>query len=946
MLRRDFLAGTAATALLCGSAHALTRTQKSILLQSAKKPPIPNYFVSTSGSDSNNGHTPATAWQTVGKVNASTFNPGDTIAFAGGQTFTDAGLVPPSSGSPAGQITFTSYGIGRATINPGSIAVGLKIVNKSYITFDSINLLGTASTHVGLYLSATSGTFQNITLQNFTVSGFGDGFDIGGDAGSAGWSNVLAQNFTISGCSGPAGGSYGSAGSGVTVHSNITLQNGSFTTCLNGGWSMGNVNGGLIQNCVCFTCGASSTIGPAGLWCYESNSVVIRFCEAYNQLSANTVDGDGFDIDGGCTNCIVEYCYSHGNAGAAYALFNYGTLTWNNNTVRYCIGENSGRAGTFYGELTIEARNTVPCTGALVYNNTFYNNLNVSAIFCIPQDTGSTAHTGRVANNIFYSASNTPLIASAVNDSGLLFTGNDYFASGTFGISWNGTSYSSLAAWQTATGQEKIAGASFGFSVDPKLTSPGGGGTVGGYAPPNPTAYKLLAGSPMIGTGLDLNARFGINPGTQDYYGDALASPFAIGSYAGAGTGALQTINWVAEGNSITYGYAGMPAWPYAALSGMPGAPGTTPGVNAPTSATVTGLGAVNLIDGATSGISVITALDNYSTRAGTWYDATKNLNVLSVMLGTNTSGANDSSAMQKYWLLRAYLRAAETTGYQRKIVANMIGRDDDGGTTWTNVLVPLNTLINTYYNSDLRCDALLNFAADARFSPNTAADNTTYYAADKVHPSQTGEAVMGGLAEPTVLSVMQNPGTIVTIPTWSTIQGDNTGMTLSNGNRTVTGNAQILGFPATKGTKVYFEVACDTISGFTAIGIANEAWNVQGFIYNGTNSCAFASNGFWYFNGVNVSASATYGSGDILRICYDPSAELIWGSVIHSGVASTWNANALADPATGVGGNSCPGLGSGYVHPAVNPNGVITSRFSNAQLTGPIPSGYSAYAP
>jgi hypothetical protein len=518
--RRSLLTGSAALAAHAALAgEAFSQGQMPMYLMPA--PATPNYFVNSStGLDTNDGHTAATAWKTVAKVNASTFQPNDVIGFCGGQSFTDATLTVPSSGSALARIGFTSYGVGLATL------AYVQVTDKDYLTFAAINM-------TGFDLSANTGTHGNVTFQNFTASG-GAACGIGGDTGSSGWSNVLIQKLCDLG-SDRRWPRHLWQRLGKQANSNITVSNGTISGCGGSGCYFGNVSVGLCQNVVASGNGAASTSGPVGLWTYESNSVVIRFCESYGTLSANTTDGDGFDIDGGCTNCVIEYCYSHGNVGAGFACFNYGALTWNNNTTRYCISENNGRAGTFYGELTIEHRDTVPCTNALIYNNTSYNSLNISAVVCVP----TTGQTGRMANNILYSAANTELIAAATDSSGLLFTGNNYFASGTFAISWNGTSYSSFASWQTATGQEKISGANVGLNVNPQLYNPGGGAVIGtpGYAPPLPIAYQLISGSPIIGAGLDLNAQFSINTGTQDYYGNAnpRSGVYPIGAYGGPG---------------------------------------------------------------------------------------------------------------------------------------------------------------------------------------------------------------------------------------------------------------------------------------------------------------------------------------------------------------------------------------------------------------------------
>jgi hypothetical protein len=405
----------------------------------------------------------------------------------------------------------------------------LDILDKEYLTIDNINLLP-AGTGSPFYLSANSVTRQNVTIQNFNAS---SGSYIGGDTGTGGWANILIQNFVIAGTANDGIGVYGSGGAGVKVHSNITVQNGSISGSGLSGCYLGNVSGGLISNVVAHGCGAASTVGPVGLWTYESDSVVIKFCESYSNTSGNTTDGDGFDIDGGCTNCVIEYCYSHGNLGAGFQCWNYAGVTWNNNTIRYCISENnsSGASSSFYGEITVGyISGATGCTNALIYNNAIYNSL-AGSRHLVTMQTGALI-TGHFANNILYSASNTGLVYSIANSSSMLFTGNDYFASGTFSISWNGTSYSSFATWQTATGQEKIGGVNVGLNVDPMMVSPGAGGTVGGYNHAQPSAYMLQTGSPMIGAGLDLNAQFSINPGTQDFYGDTSGSPFSVGCYA------------------------------------------------------------------------------------------------------------------------------------------------------------------------------------------------------------------------------------------------------------------------------------------------------------------------------------------------------------------------------------------------------------------------------
>ena len=81
------------------------------------------YYVSSSmGSDGNNGISANTAWQTIGYVNAQTFQPGDTVLFKRGDTWNES-LAPQSSGSLGNPISFDAYGTGAAPNFTGYYAV-------------------------------------------------------------------------------------------------------------------------------------------------------------------------------------------------------------------------------------------------------------------------------------------------------------------------------------------------------------------------------------------------------------------------------------------------------------------------------------------------------------------------------------------------------------------------------------------------------------------------------------------------------------------------------------------------------------------------------------------------------------------------------------------------------------------------------------------------------
>lgn len=435
----------------------------------------------------------------------------------------------------------------------------------------------------------------------------------------------------------------------------------------------------------------------------------------------------------------------------------------------------------------------------------------------------------------------------------------------------------------------------------------------------------------------------------------------------GVSTGNLQ-INWVAEGDSITAGLGGVPAYPFVALASQPGATPSTPGTNTPLSSPVTGVGTVFLNDIATSGISSISIDNLYSTRGGAAYDGTKNLNILSMMIGTNGSGVNDATAGQRYWWTRDYLRKALNTGYNRIIVQSMIALDSSPAQS-TGILAPLGTYLRTYYNSDMQADYLSDVGSNVNFNPATpsVADNLTYYISDMIHPNVFGEATLGGIFAPQLTAALAGPGTKTFAPaTWSPfsnavstggLDGFDGTTSLSNGFRTAsvpTGNTayMIRGFPGTRSTKVYWETT-PTVATTVVSGIGTDSYSYVSHAVPGAdlNSLSYVSDGRILKNGATVVTIPTYATGDTIRHAIDPVNKLYWTARIRSGVSQPWNGNGSADPATGVGGvdisyMTLGGAGDRF-YPAAGfftGTDAVTSNFASSQMIGTIPSGYTTF--
>ncbi|MEI8274286.1 MAG: hypothetical protein WCG08_16865 [Paludibacter sp.] len=91
-----------------------------LFLVTAVKVNATNYYIAANGDDGANGTTPATAWQSISKLNnsSSLFTPGTTVYFNKGDVFYGTINVPKSgaSGSP---ITLSAYGTGAKPIITG-----------------------------------------------------------------------------------------------------------------------------------------------------------------------------------------------------------------------------------------------------------------------------------------------------------------------------------------------------------------------------------------------------------------------------------------------------------------------------------------------------------------------------------------------------------------------------------------------------------------------------------------------------------------------------------------------------------------------------------------------------------------------------------------------------------------------------------------------------------
>ncbi|NGN64246.1 right-handed parallel beta-helix repeat-containing protein [Streptomyces sp. A7024] len=535
------------------------------------------YYVSPTGSDSNAGTSPDQAWKSTAKVNGFTFPQGSTVAFQGGQTTTgcltfNGDNVPTSSATTPFKVT--SYGTGQATLKSnctGDFSAAVNADNVSGFQLDNLKLVNGGTTAAGVLLQnqKSSTATKGLKVTNSDISGFATpegsssafggqimilGYAVNANTGPLDDVQILGNKLhgdSVTSKSGP--GIYGwSSGVNITnvrVEGNTVYNLGMKANSVGAALTAGGWNGAVIQNNVVHDIGANVTScgGTSGIMAYEASKVTIRNNEVYRVQPSPAFtagcDFDGIDLDGGTTDSVVEYNYTHDNAGNGLLAFTstVNSRVWGPNTFRYNISENDDWANAQGGLMNVVPN--APKKPLSVYGNTFYtdkdqtNNVKsgASACFNFGYTSGTWASGSQIKNNICHMANKGDngkagqLYYNPYGQTGMTLSNNLYYGpSNTGGWRWGGTTYPDFAAWKAA-GKESNA-----VWGDPLFTAPGGGNTctwtpTSGKGPqPCPSAYTLKSGSPALQKGASVPDNGGV-----DYYGATIPGTPNIGADAG-----------------------------------------------------------------------------------------------------------------------------------------------------------------------------------------------------------------------------------------------------------------------------------------------------------------------------------------------------------------------------------------------------------------------------
>jgi hypothetical protein len=450
-----------------------------------------DYFISPAGNDANPG-TAAEPWQTLRKVNATDLEPGDCVYFEGGKRFSgtiELGL--DDTGATDKRLLLASYGQGQAVID-GVNGSSLKANGCSHLALKNLHFIGSGrkagNTEDGVcVIDCQDVEIDHIEVNGFRTSGLRlDGVRDGHvsyvsahDNGFAGISvghtkrsaNLRVDHCTAKDNPGDPSNLDNHSGNGIIVANaeNVVVE---YCEAAGNGWDMPRKGN-----------------GPVGIWMWNSDRVIIQFCISHDNKSPGD-DGGGFDIDGGATNCILQYNLSYNNDGPGYFLCQFpGAPDFKDNVIRYNISSNDGVKNNRRSGIDVfsAGANASRCQ---VYNNTVYNRNGPAVGFG-----GLPMPEVVFRNNIF------------------VFSGRVTGGDGQRGR------FESNVCWSVDGNALSPEGEFIGRGIDPKLILPVAG------LPTDPTkltelaVFKLQPGSPCLTAGVTIK-----DNGSRDFWGNPVSS--------------------------------------------------------------------------------------------------------------------------------------------------------------------------------------------------------------------------------------------------------------------------------------------------------------------------------------------------------------------------------------------------------------------------------------
>jgi hypothetical protein len=484
------------------------------------------YYVAKTGSDSNSGSASA-PWLTI-KHAALQATAGSTV-YVGAGTYNES-VTFANSGTSTAPIIFNGQGV--------AIVDGTGVACCVSPTFAQSNgFIGTNTQ--GLFnIGAASGvnylTIEGFTIQNLKVSTSAKvplGILV---VGSGTGINILHNTVkNIQETAGKRGNAYGIGVFGISsTPLSLTVSGNTVTGCLTGQSETttfnGNVQNFVVSNNTIYNndnIGMDAIgfegVGPTG-YDQAKNGDVYGNLIYNNSGKANPGEGNQYDQDGlycdGCSGVTFERNTLYGNDLNIEAASEISGEVASNVIIRNNLSYAANSCGISVGGYAKSG--TGGSTNIIIVNNSLYDN--------DTQKTGSGEFqiqyraTGIVfENNIVYAGAQGLFLHGFASGSGVTANYNDYYTtSATKTFELNGTTYTSFASYQSATGQDKnsvFANPNYLTLTTCTSTVQSGPPTPITTCTPTPN-FDISTSSPAFNTG---NASLGsADFGTVDFHGN------------------------------------------------------------------------------------------------------------------------------------------------------------------------------------------------------------------------------------------------------------------------------------------------------------------------------------------------------------------------------------------------------------------------------------------